>query len=201
GGWAGRYHRRGHPQARRREGPGRGRSDLRRLGRRGGRHLRARGPRGAAPPRGALRGHPQPRPVGAPPNPFRRGRGDDPPAPEAQPDRARRRPAVLRRPGHRRRRASGHGAARGRDRGECATGGDGLRYLALRHTLILALLLWAGAARAAGGDYALDSKEWNGLADFATLAAGAGLTLEARSEVAWRDIGPNDVLFIVYPTA
>jgi hypothetical protein len=73
--------------------------------------------------------------------------------------------------------------------------------LLLRPAVILTSLLWASAARAAGGDYALESKDWNGLGDLASLAAGSGLTLEARSELSWRDIGPGDVLFIVYPTA
>jgi hypothetical protein len=70
-------------------------------------------------------------------------------------------------------------------------------------SIVLASIGIAGAwgVAHAAGDYALESKEWNGLADFAAIATGGGVTIETRAELAWRDIGPSDVLFILYPTA
>jgi hypothetical protein len=70
----------------------------------------------------------------------------------------------------------------------------------MRRAVWVLTLLVAGTAHAAG-DYALDSHDWNGLADLVALASGAGLTLEARPELSFADIGPGDVLFILYPTA
>jgi hypothetical protein len=65
--------------------------------------------------------------------------------------------------------------------------------------LLLLALLAAPPARAAS-DYALDSGAWNGLADLASIAEGRGLTVESRAAVRWSDIGPGDVLVILYPT-
>jgi hypothetical protein len=67
-----------------------------------------------------------------------------------------------------------------------------------RLALVLALAL-PSAARAED-DYALDNGDWNGLSSLVTVAAGRGLTVEARSSIAWNELGPSDVLFIVYPT-
>ena len=61
------------------------------------------------------------------------------------------------------------------------------------------LLLSTGVARAAG-DYALDSSAWNGLSALVSVAASGGVTVEARSRLAWSDLAPRDVLFILYPT-
>src|SRR5262249_8344540 len=41
---------------------------------------------------------------------------------------------------------------------------------------------------------------WNGLSELAALAAGSGLTVENRATLQWSEVGPSDVLFIVYPT-
>jgi hypothetical protein len=69
---------------------------------------------------------------------------------------------------------------------------------------VLLACLWVSvapiAARAAP-DYAPDNREWNGLSDLATIAAGRGLTVEARGEIDWAELGAADVLFIVYPTS
>jgi len=63
------------------------------------------------------------------------------------------------------------------------------------------LLLWAGVARGAGGDYALDSSAWNGLSALVSVAASGGVTVEARSRLEWSDLRASDVLFFLYPTS
>ena len=64
----------------------------------------------------------------------------------------------------------------------------------------LILTAWSAAA-AAAPDYDPGSTAWNGLSELGAVAAGSGLTLEASRSIAWTDLGPADVLFVLYPTA
>jgi hypothetical protein len=66
--------------------------------------------------------------------------------------------------------------------------------------VVLVCLVPSGAARADGGDYAVDNREWNGLSGLVTVAAGRGLSVESRAHISWSELGPSDVLFILYPT-
>jgi uncharacterized protein DUF4350 len=77
-----------------------------------------------------------------------------------------------------------------------------LRRAALAVSILFPLVcLGARPARAEGADYALDNKDWNGLSDLVSIAEGRGLTVEVRAALRWSDIGPSDVLFLLYPTA
>lgn len=75
----------------------------------------------------------------------------------------------------------------------------------MRTLAAIALFLTAGSGIAAGAgagdDYATANKDWNGLSELAVAAAARGLTLDERSQIAWSELGPGDVLFILYPTA
>src|SRR5215813_4313817 len=65
----------------------------------------------------------------------------------------------------------------------------------------VAVLLFARLA-GAQGDYDVDNRAWNGLADFARLAAGVGITVEAKTEVDWQTLSPDrDAIAILYPTS
>lgn len=76
---------------------------------------------------------------------------------------------------------------------------------------VAAALIWAAVTSAApsltsapgdaAADYDATSASWNGLATFLKLARGDGFRAEAASEVDWDDLGPGDVLVILYPTA
>jgi hypothetical protein len=68
-------------------------------------------------------------------------------------------------------------------------------------SLALAAVMSVAAPALAADDYATANREWNGLSDLATIAAGRGLTLEERTQIAWNELGPDDVLFILYPTS
>ena len=46
-------------------------------------------------------------------------------------------------------------------------------------------------------DFDVDSQEWNGLAQFASLAEGVDLRVVDRLD--WQDVDAEDVLFIIYP--
>ena len=65
---------------------------------------------------------------------------------------------------------------------------------------LVASVLVPATVRAAP-DYAVDNREWNGLSDLVSVAAGRGLTVEPRTHIDWSELGPADVLFLVYPTA
>jgi hypothetical protein len=52
---------------------------------------------------------------------------------------------------------------------------------------------------AAGGDYKLDSREWNGLSRLADEATAAGCTLTATETLDWSTLGPRDAVWFVYP--
>ena len=79
-------------------------------------------------------------------------------------------------------------------------GGRGLAGLVL---LVVALTGRARAqaprAGAAGSDYQTGNPGWNGLSTLEALARGMGLTVVEQSQMAWDDIDPGDLLFIIYP--
>ncbi len=69
--------------------------------------------------------------------------------------------------------------------------------------VVLAAAIPAGAAKpppSTGVDYDVSSDDWNGLSELETLAAGEGIAVEQQSHLDWNDVGPNDILFILYPT-
>lgn len=82
-----------------------------------------------------------------------------------------------------------------------------------RRCRALPLLVWlcllgtAGSAGAQTGelaersarDYDTASKDWNGLNTLAAVARGMGLQVEAVSSLDWADLGPDDILFVLYP--
>ncbi len=71
----------------------------------------------------------------------------------------------------------------------------------MRAAGLLVVIAWLSPVVAAEADYDVQSHAWNGLADFRALAAGAGYTVEAATDVAWESLGPErDVLFLLYPT-
>ncbi len=63
------------------------------------------------------------------------------------------------------------------------------------------MLVVAAATRAlaAGGDYRLDSREWNGLARLDDEAAAAGCTMTATETLDWSALQGGDVVWFVYP--
>lgn len=73
-----------------------------------------------------------------------------------------------------------------------------------RPAFLLALALGlatATATAAADGaaDYDPQSWEWNGMAQFVTLAEGMGFEVSAVSDLDWGTLGRSDILFVVYP--
>lgn len=91
----------------------------------------------------------------------------------------------------------------------------GLRRLTARVLAVRALAVWAvlaggaGLARAQSApppetttqDYAINSPEWNGLNTLSAVAQGSGLQVKAVSNLDWADLGPEDILFVLYPEA
>ncbi|HEY2744396.1 MAG TPA: DUF4350 domain-containing protein, partial [Polyangia bacterium] len=63
----------------------------------------------------------------------------------------------------------------------------------------LCVLLAATRASAGGGDYKLDSREWNGLGRLADEAAAAGCTMTATDSLDWSALEARDVVWFVYP--
>lgn len=64
---------------------------------------------------------------------------------------------------------------------------------------LLALLVSAGVARADGDDYDPHSTAWNGMASFVGLAEGMGFEVTSVSSLEWSDLGPDEILVLVYP--
>jgi hypothetical protein len=62
-----------------------------------------------------------------------------------------------------------------------------------------ALTLFSGGA-AAQDDYSVTNSQWNGLSRFASLAAGEGLIVESVASIDWSELGPDDILIMLYPT-
>lgn len=69
----------------------------------------------------------------------------------------------------------------------------------MNRAVAVAVLLASSAARAAGGDYRLDSREWNGLSRLGEEAEHAGCTLAATDTLDWSALGPRDAVWFVYP--
>jgi hypothetical protein len=63
----------------------------------------------------------------------------------------------------------------------------------------VATLAMPARAFAQAADYRPESTDWNGLSEFCALARGMGWNPMVVSTLGWDDLGPNDVLFIVYP--
>jgi hypothetical protein len=66
-------------------------------------------------------------------------------------------------------------------------------------TLALVIAWGAPSAHAGGGDYRIDSREWNGLGRLADEATAAGCTLNAVDTLDWSTLGPRDVVWLIYP--
>jgi hypothetical protein len=69
----------------------------------------------------------------------------------------------------------------------------------------LAIALGGGSAQAAPAsvdpatEYDPYSQAWNGMASFVGLAEGMGFEVVKVSSLQWEDVGPEDILFLVYP--
>ncbi|HEX4458027.1 MAG TPA: DUF4350 domain-containing protein [Polyangia bacterium] len=63
----------------------------------------------------------------------------------------------------------------------------------------MALAFTTATAFASGGDYRLDSHEWNGLSRLADEARLAGCTIEPTESLDWSTLGPRDSVWFVYP--
>ncbi|MDB4966866.1 MAG: hypothetical protein JWN44_2555 [Myxococcales bacterium] len=61
------------------------------------------------------------------------------------------------------------------------------------------ILLCSSLVAAAGGDYKLDSREWNGLGRLADEAAAAGCTMTAVDTLDWSAVESRDAVWFVYP--
>jgi uncharacterized protein DUF4350 len=66
-------------------------------------------------------------------------------------------------------------------------------------SLQLVALVIAVPALAAGGDYRLDSRDWNGLGRLADEATAAGCTMTATDTLDWSTLEARDVVWFVYP--
>jgi hypothetical protein len=65
--------------------------------------------------------------------------------------------------------------------------------------IVVAVFMLAASAHAAGGDYRLDSHEWNGLSRLADEARAAGCTIEPTEALDWTTLGARDSVWFVYP--
>ena len=63
----------------------------------------------------------------------------------------------------------------------------------------LVALLVAGRALAGGGDYRLDSRDWNGLGRLADEARAVGCTISASDTLDWSTLESTDAVWFVYP--
>jgi hypothetical protein len=52
----------------------------------------------------------------------------------------------------------------------------------------------------AGDDYDTGSRAWNGLSTLTAIARGVGLTVEEVEDIDWDEMGPDDILLLLYPT-
>ena len=69
----------------------------------------------------------------------------------------------------------------------------------MRRALVLIALALPSLARAAGGDYKLDSREWNGLGRLADEATAAGCSMTAVDTLDWSAVEARDTVWFVYP--
>ena len=58
----------------------------------------------------------------------------------------------------------------------------------------------AGSGQGQRRDYDATNQSWNGLSTFIQLARGAGFRVDTPAAVDWDDLGPDDVLVLLYPT-
>jgi hypothetical protein len=65
--------------------------------------------------------------------------------------------------------------------------------------LWLALAAPAGAQPSTGLDYDVESRAWNGLGRLRAIARGMNLEVVAVTQIDWEELGPGDVLFLLYP--
>ena len=68
-----------------------------------------------------------------------------------------------------------------------------------RAIAITIVLVAASRALAAGGDYRLDSREWNGLGRLGDEAVAAGCSITATEALDWSTLESRDVVWFVYP--
>jgi uncharacterized protein DUF4350 len=68
-----------------------------------------------------------------------------------------------------------------------------------RAAALATVVLAATTAHAAGGDYRLDSREWNGLGRLVEEANAAGCTIAATETLDWSALEARDVVWFVYP--
>lgn len=69
----------------------------------------------------------------------------------------------------------------------------------MRRAAALLVVVAATRALAAGGDYRLDSREWNGLGRVGDEAVAAGCTMTASDALDWSTLDARDVVWFVYP--
>ena len=69
----------------------------------------------------------------------------------------------------------------------------------MRRLVAVGVMLAATRALAAGGDYRLDSHEWNGLGRLADEADAAGCAIAATETLDWSALDARDVVWFVYP--
>lgn len=69
----------------------------------------------------------------------------------------------------------------------------------MRRAVAVGVFLAATRALAAGGDYRLDSREWNGLGRLAEEAHAAGCAITATETLDWSALEARDVVWFVYP--
>lgn len=73
------------------------------------------------------------------------------------------------------------------------------RFPALAVLVLGALLGLPGGARAQG-DYAPDSRAWNGLSELRSLASAAAIEIDSPARLDLSRVSPNDAILLVYPT-
>ncbi len=64
---------------------------------------------------------------------------------------------------------------------------------------LVAILALARTAAAGSDDYAPHSTAWYGMASFVGLAEGMGFEVTSVSSLEWSDLGPDEILVLVYP--
>ena len=70
----------------------------------------------------------------------------------------------------------------------------------MKRAAVLAVLALSSTARATEiDDYDPHSTAWNGMAGFVGLAEGIGFEVVPVSTLEWGELGPDDILFVVYP--
>ena len=65
--------------------------------------------------------------------------------------------------------------------------------------IVAALAAVGGVGHADSDDYDPHSQAWNGMASFVGLAEGMGFEVTSVSSLEWSDLGPDEILVLVYP--